>query len=242
MAKILNPAASLADIGKHSVKRIIHAVTDSQNFADNVDNDAGASADKRVRIVVAMLREAFSLAENAYLTWVPTWRTLADALAKLVCGSMLRAALSGQQFTASPPVKREPASAKMPTRAPSALAGQVVKTLVTSSLVKTAAASSDAMEAFTYLGDIYLIVKIPYRFFSILMVFTLSPSSRSCSSGSTCSLWGKPRRLLRLRQDRLHRVRPWLPRLHRAREQLPRLLLQLAWTRPGGRYGPSSTS
>ena len=53
MAEILNPDESLADIEKHSVKRIIHAVTDSQNLADNVDNDAGASADKRLRIVVA---------------------------------------------------------------------------------------------------------------------------------------------------------------------------------------------
>ena len=104
-----------------------------------------------------MLREAFSLAENAYLTWIPTWRMLADALAKLVCGSMLRATLSGQRFTASPPVKRESASAKMPTRAPSALAGQVVKTLVASSLVRPATASSEAVEAFAYLGDLYLV-------------------------------------------------------------------------------------
>ena len=31
-----------------------------------------------------------------------TWRMLADALTKLVCGSMLGAALSGQRFTAPP--------------------------------------------------------------------------------------------------------------------------------------------
>ena len=173
MAEILNPDASLTDIETHAVKRIIHAVTDSQNLADNVDNDAGASADKRLRIVVAMLREAFSLAENAYLTWIPTWRMLADALTKLVCGSMLRAALSGQRFTATPPVKRDPASAKMPTRAPPVLAGQVVKTLLASSLARTASASSDTMEAFHYINDIYFIVKVPFRVFSVLVFFTL---------------------------------------------------------------------
>ena len=49
------------------------------------------------------------------------------------------------------------------------------------------------------------------------------------SSGSTRRRWGKLRRLLRLRQGRLHRVRP---RLHRVL-QLPRRLQELAWTRPG---------
>ena len=135
MAEILYPDTSLADIEKHSVKRIIHAVADeTPRTSPTTSTTMPALQPTRLRIVVAMLREAFSLAENVYLTWIPTWRILADALTKLVSVSMLRALLSGQRFTASPPVKCEPASAKMPTRAPSALAGQVVKTLVTSSL------------------------------------------------------------------------------------------------------------
>ena len=81
-----------------------------------------------------------------------TWRVLGAAL---VCGSKLGAALSGPAVHR--PTLHANQHAEMPTRAPSALAGQVVKTLVASSLVRPATASSEAVEAFAYLGDLYLV-------------------------------------------------------------------------------------
>ncbi|CAE8719458.1 unnamed protein product [Polarella glacialis] len=76
-------------------------VTDSQNVAITVPKDSTALADKRLRIVVAMLRQVFCKDSHALLKWVPTKQMLADALTKLMTTAALRAAM--QSIRHSPP-------------------------------------------------------------------------------------------------------------------------------------------
>ena len=97
-----------------------------------------------------------------------TWRVLGAAL---VCGSKLGAALSGPAVHR--PTLHANRHAKMPTRAPSALAGQVVKTLVASSLVKPTIASSEAMEVFAHLNDLYLATVMIFGLYITVVTITI---------------------------------------------------------------------
>ena len=61
--------------------------TDSRNLEQTVKADTTAVADKRLRIVVCMLRQFFEEDELEYLQWIPTNLMLADQLTKVVPGT-----------------------------------------------------------------------------------------------------------------------------------------------------------
>ena len=71
--------------------RII-AYSDAHNLTQTVGKDTGAVQDKRLRIVVTMLRDSTAALQNTTLEWVPTWKMVADALTKIMDTGVLRAA------------------------------------------------------------------------------------------------------------------------------------------------------
>ena len=72
----------------------IIVLSDANNLTQTVAKDAGIVADKRLRIVISMLREYVVPAQNTSLRWVPTGRMVADALTKRMDGAALRTAAS----------------------------------------------------------------------------------------------------------------------------------------------------
>eukprot|EP00974_Lingulodinium_polyedra_P017309 1678754-Lingulodinium_polyedra.AAC.1 len=52
----------------------IKVLCDARNLTDAVGEDCGNVQDKRLRIVVAMLREATAQCERASVLWIETWR------------------------------------------------------------------------------------------------------------------------------------------------------------------------
>ena len=106
----------LREIEKADVTLPIRIQTDSENLAQSIRKDAGQVQDKRLRIVIAMLRQAVTLmtqrrGTGLVIEWIPTWKMVADALTKLMEASMLRAFLSAAAFKATPPPARSAASA-----------------------------------------------------------------------------------------------------------------------------------
>ena len=79
-------------------------LTDSKNLEETVEKDAGVVADKRLRIVVSMLRESFGL-PHSVLRWIPTHTMVADALTKIMEAGILMSFMSGRdyKFTAPTP-------------------------------------------------------------------------------------------------------------------------------------------
>ena len=78
-------------------------LTDSNNISTTMKSDAGQVNDKRLRIVVSMLRKAFDPDkaapnyENAHLFWIPT-TYMVCALKKLMCTAMLVAFVYARKF------------------------------------------------------------------------------------------------------------------------------------------------
>ena len=73
--------SSLKNVEKESVKRPALVFNDSNSLANSEEN-VGQSHDKRVRIVVSMLREGFRAVENTSLQWLLTHLQVADPLTK----------------------------------------------------------------------------------------------------------------------------------------------------------------
>ena len=68
--------------------------TDSWNVQASVQKNSGHVKDKRLRVVIAMLREAFmNKAVNATLEWIPTTHMAADGLTKRFTGKALVAVM-----------------------------------------------------------------------------------------------------------------------------------------------------
>jgi hypothetical protein len=69
-----------------------------------MDSDTRASSDKRLRIVLAQIREVVLRGSTALLSWVPTWMMLADVLTKFaVAGAAVRAAMGSRSIKLAPP-------------------------------------------------------------------------------------------------------------------------------------------
>jgi hypothetical protein len=81
-------------------------LTDSDNLEKSVQKDSGVVKDKRLRIVIAMLRQTFDKAAGIRLVWIPTHLMVADALTKLVCVMVLIAAIGGRVAKFPPPVRK----------------------------------------------------------------------------------------------------------------------------------------
>ena len=75
------------------------AGTDNDNLQKSVHKDTGQIQDRRLRIVVAMIRQSV-LAPCVSLRWVPTWAMTADGLTKVTDGGMLRAFLGAVNYAA----------------------------------------------------------------------------------------------------------------------------------------------
>lgn len=94
----------LHHVEKLAIGKPIYVLTDSNNIGTTVKSDAGQVADKRLRIVVSMLRESFTedendeLYENAKLHWIPTTHMVCDALTKVMCTLMLVAFMMSKRF------------------------------------------------------------------------------------------------------------------------------------------------
>ena len=56
--------------------------TDSENLTQAIRRDAGQIQDKRLRIVIAMLRQTCEIEPSVTVRWVPTHLMVADALTK----------------------------------------------------------------------------------------------------------------------------------------------------------------
>ena len=76
-----------------SLRRPIATLSDSFNLCQALKSDKGTGSDKRLRIVTAMLRQVFCVAQGATLACVTTATMLADALTKALvhCPSLLAA-------------------------------------------------------------------------------------------------------------------------------------------------------
>ena len=80
----------LADVD-HALQWPLLVITDSQNLALTVPKDTTSVSDKRLRIVVAMLRQVFIEDQLATLRWLPTNAMLADQLTKEVKSPLILA-------------------------------------------------------------------------------------------------------------------------------------------------------
>ena len=67
--------------GSHDGSRPAHLMTDARSLIDSVSSDVGRTRDRRLRIVLAALREALD-EEQIGLSWVDTMVQLADVLTK----------------------------------------------------------------------------------------------------------------------------------------------------------------
>ena len=77
------PGSTLQQVEKVRWKIPIVCCTDSDNLDKSIKTDAGSMRDKRLRIVVAMLREVVELEPWLKILWINTQRMVADGLTKI---------------------------------------------------------------------------------------------------------------------------------------------------------------
>ena len=92
---------------EHVYPIVVH--TDSDNLTKSCRFDSGAVKDKRLRIVIAMLREVLEIEPWTRILWISTNRMFADALTKI--DSPLTFLVEGFMHAAAvrfPPTARKP--------------------------------------------------------------------------------------------------------------------------------------
>ena len=108
LAEAHNPGMPLKEVESRSSKWPGIVLSDSNSLTTTVNTDVSGSqsTDRRLRIVIAMLREVFTdpLA-NLGLKWIPTWAQAADPLTKLMLPRVLLAAAESQRFAFAEVVK-----------------------------------------------------------------------------------------------------------------------------------------
>ena len=100
LMELVHPAISIRDLDQHYLKEKVACFTDARSLEQTLNKDAGQPTDKRVRILIAQIREV--IGENTfqddapgYAVWVDTSQMLADVLTKEGCDrDPLLAALS----------------------------------------------------------------------------------------------------------------------------------------------------
>eukprot|EP00959_Pyramimonas_sp_CCMP1952_P261405 5465545-Pyramimonas_sp.AAC.1 len=96
--------AKLKAVERLCASRPAFAVTDSDNVKVTVNKDSGSVADKRLRIVVSMLRESVEAQYYTTLIWTMTEAMVADGLTKsLACVAILIAFFASKKFEIPPP-------------------------------------------------------------------------------------------------------------------------------------------
>ena len=107
LAEMYNPGIPLKDLENQSSKWPGVVLSDCNSLTTTVNTDVSGnqSADRRLRIVIAMLREIFADPKaNLSLKWIPTWAQAADGLTKLMLTIVLLAVASSRRFTFPQPV------------------------------------------------------------------------------------------------------------------------------------------
>ena len=102
--ELLHPGVLLRDLDAHYRKGKLVCVTDAKSLEATLNRDTGAPQDKRVRILVAQIREMIGEnnfedeAESAFAHWCDTSQMLADVLTKIGCerAPLLQALHSGR--------------------------------------------------------------------------------------------------------------------------------------------------
>ena len=89
LSEALHPNVPLKGLDDQ-VTRPVYVHTDTMNFKTTCMRDCGTVADKRLRIVVAMLRESIQSARNTHLAWIGPGKMVADALTKVMDTGVLR--------------------------------------------------------------------------------------------------------------------------------------------------------
>jgi len=104
LEEIYSPGRKLQDIEQKPQFRGLIVLTDSHNLRTNLYADTGLTVDKRLRIIVAVLREYYHTNQKCGLAFIPTWLMLADGLTKLMLSCWpLRQAASAHHKKISPP-------------------------------------------------------------------------------------------------------------------------------------------
>ena len=79
----------MADLDRHFVKEKLHLFTDAKSLESTLNKDAGQPNDKRVRILLAQVREILDRAADdepdLQVLWVDTAQMLADVLTNVGC-------------------------------------------------------------------------------------------------------------------------------------------------------------
>ena len=90
LLEIQHPNVSIQDLEEHYVKSKMVTMTDAKSLETTLQKDAGNPADKRVKILVAQIKEKLGATDyeddsNQTVIWVDTHQMLADVLTKLGC-------------------------------------------------------------------------------------------------------------------------------------------------------------
>ena len=90
LLELQHPGEKLRNLDAEYVKRKILCLTDAKSLETTLNRDAGQPTDKRVRILVAQVKEligenTYEDEESAYAIWCDTSQMLADVLTKLGC-------------------------------------------------------------------------------------------------------------------------------------------------------------
>ena len=108
------PDTRLSNIESNAVSRPILVITDSDNLKITVNRDSGTCADKRLRIVVSMLRESVEAKENTTLIWARTEAMVADGLTKKLGSLAILIAFFASKKFVIPPSQRKRQAAISP--------------------------------------------------------------------------------------------------------------------------------
>ena len=102
--EVLNGQATLSEIKSKAKLYPIYLTTDADSLRSHLSTDTGAPADKRLRVLVAQIRQCLQ-EENVHLSWADTQVMLADSLTKLEAEReyLLRAIATGVWTPASTP-------------------------------------------------------------------------------------------------------------------------------------------
>ena len=71
------------DAAKDGFQYTVYLRTDSDNLSKSLHKDSGSVKDKRLRIVISMLRETLELEPWVKVQWAPTHEMVADCLTKV---------------------------------------------------------------------------------------------------------------------------------------------------------------
>eukprot|EP00434_Breviolum_minutum_P039128 symbB.v1.2.034733.t1/scaffold4534.1/size38374/1 len=84
LREVMHPAVSLRTLETEFAKKKVFAFTDAKSLESTINKDAGQPSDKRVRILVAQVKEMMREVGN-HVIWVDTSQMLADVLTKIGC-------------------------------------------------------------------------------------------------------------------------------------------------------------